>query len=423
MFNNKQGHSLERVLGNFILLILLLPQLPVIFQRSELHINIFALSLSILALLLYRTKIEKKSYIIPLLYFISMQLFLFFSSWFGTEGFSSFGEIPSYFRPTMLLIITLGFLSMIKDLNSLFANLVRVAKIITVAIFIYSICEVFFFSLFSKVMFVFYRLEDKSNIDGVAVSFFTLPYYSAYIMCTLFPLLLSNYEKNKGYSYLYCLMLIASVFLTQSKMGVFLLIGIVFLYWFISVSLKKKIFVLIFFSVFLVALLLSLKAFVAYLNETVGGNFARTLHLMLSNTDQAHNLLERLDDIVETYQAISQHNYLVGIGLGKGETIEIWIAMVMYRYGLIGLLFFIVFFLIVGFKTMFMAMRKGFYSFEERSLFKFVCIWALTIYISQLSGLMLEMSKGGVLSCLMFAVASKCMINNGQTKVEGFKHA
>ncbi|WP_392344260.1 hypothetical protein [Pseudoalteromonas prydzensis] len=412
MTAKNESYPLERVLSSLLLFILLFPQLPVVFQRSELHINIVAISLSILALLLYRTKLEKKLYIIPFIYFFSLQCFLFLSGWFGTEDFLSFGEVPSYFRPTMLLIVTLGFLTMMKDVDSLYHNLVRLAKILTVAIFIYSILEVFLFNYFSKVMFILYRLEDKSNIDGVAVSFFTLPYYGAYIMCTLFPLLLSNYEKNKGRSFFYILMLVISVVLTQSKMGVFLLIGIVFLYWFISVSFKKKVVVLLFFCLFALVMVLSLQEFVAYLNATVGGNFARTLHLMLSNTDQAHNLLERLDDIIETYQAISQHNFFVGIGLGKGETIEVWIAMIMYRYGLTGLFFFIMFFLIIGVKAMLMAMKKDSYSYEKQSLLKFVSIWALTIYISQLSGLMLEMSKGGVLSCLMFAVASKCIMDS-----------
>lgn len=412
-----ESYPLERVLSSLLLFILLFPQLPVIFQRSELHINIVAISLSVLVLLIYRTKLEKELYIIPLVYFLSMQCFLFLSSWLGTEIFTSFSEIPSYFRPTMLLVVTLGFLSMMKNVDSLYHSLVRLAKILTVAIFIYSILEVFLFSYFSKIMFIFYRLEDKSNIDGVAVSFFTLPYYSAYIMCTLFPLLLSNYEKNKGRSFFYILMLVISVVLTQSKMGIFLLIGIVFLYWFISVSLKKKVVVLFFFGFFAIAMVLSLQEFVAYLNATVGGNFARTLHLMLSNTDQAYNLLERLDDIVETYQAISKHNFFVGIGLGKGETIEVWIAMIMYRYGLTGLLFFIMFFLIIGIKAMLMAMKINSYSYEKQSLLKFVSIWALTIYISQLSGLMIEMSKGGVLSCLMFAVASKCIMES-KTKIK-----
>ena len=190
-------------------------------------------------------------------------------------------------------------------------------------------------------------------------------------------------------------------------MGVFLAIGIFFLYWFISSGYKVKVIIVMIFTLFMLMLVIYLKDFAAFLNKEFGGNFAKTLHVILSNTEQAHNLLERLKDISETYHAILNNNISVGVGLGKGQTIEIWVAMIMYRYGFIGLIFFILYFLFVGCLALFKLSESD--DFRHRELLKAVAIWALTIFISQTSGLMLEMSKGAIISCLMFALTARVL--------------
>ncbi|MGI2104689.1 O-antigen ligase family protein [Shewanella frigidimarina] len=413
LFSQNMIIDRKKMLSIFILVCLLFPQFPPLFGRSEVHINLVAILFATLSLTFYKLRLNTNSKILILGYFFSLQLFLFLSYWLGTDSFNGFSDLPSYYRPLMLLFVTLGFLSLIDNLDDAYSTILRVAKIIITLVFCYSILEVFFFDIFSSIMFAIYRIEDKSNINGVAVSFFTLPYYASYILSVFLPLLMSNYKLERSIrSLTLVFMCFICIILTQSKMGVFLALGIAFLYWYLSVNYRKKIIVVIFFGFFLLVLYLFLVDFISYLNSEFGGNFLRTLHSILSNTEHAHNLLERVKDITETYSAIMSNNPFFGVGLAKGKTIEVWIAMIMYRYGLIGLMFFVVFFLWVGFVSIIEINKEnkgGKESFKRIELLKMIVIWSLTIFISQLSGLMIEMSKGAIISSLMFALTARVL--------------
>lgn len=402
--------STDRALKLFLLLCLFLPQFPPVFQRTEFHIHIFALICACLSLILFKLKLNHLEKTLLFSYFVVFQFLLFLSYALGVEGLNGFSDIPSYTRPTMLLIITLGFATLIKNMVVTYDSILSIAKLLICIVFIYSLCEVFLFDVFSGLMHLTYRLEDKININGIAVSFFTLPYYASYILLVFLPILLSNYKLNKSYTSL-CYIFIAfiSITLTQSKMGIFLSFGVLFLYWFLSVSLYKKLLVLIIFSIFFGLLIIYLVDFVTYLIDNYGGNFAKTLHLILTNPEYAYNLTERLDDITETFTLITSNNYFVGVGLGKSITIEIWIAIILYRYGFIGLIFFIIYFLIIGCWAAKKSTQDYIYHEKYRELLKMVAIWALIIFLTQLSDLMIEKSKAAIVSCFMFALAAKVL--------------
>ncbi|TCI05431.1 hypothetical protein EZV61_05630 [Corallincola luteus] len=339
-----------------------------------------------------------------------LQFFLVSSYFFGSEDLGGFSDILSFFRPLMLLVIVLSMVVLTEELTQTYDALIGVTKLIVSCVFLYSLLEVFFFDIFSSLMFLFYRMEDKVNIDGISVSFFTLPYYGAYILCMLLPLTFSNYALTKNKAALfYIFACFGSIVLTQSKMGVFLSFGVLFIYAFLSSSFNKKIIVIIISLLFFGILGYFLVDFVSYLNKEVGGNFARTLHLILTNTEQAHNLNERLEDITGTYSKIIEHNPYVGVGLGKGQTIEIWIGTILYRYGFPGLILFILYFLFIGMAATLKLGRLKHGRPKEAELAKTVAIWAFTIFISQLSGFMMEMSKAAVFSMMMLALSARIL--------------
>ncbi|MCH1931716.1 hypothetical protein L9G16_16195 [Shewanella sp. A25] len=339
-------------------------------------------------------------------YFLFFQFMIMLSFWLGIDQWGGLGDVFSYYRPTMLLIISIGLLNLLEDLDNVFDTIVSFLKLFVTINFLYSIIEVFLFSQVSSILNLLYRMEDKSNISGVAVSFFSLPYYHSYILCTTLPFLISNYRLNKKpINFMFILMCLSSIILSQSKVGVFLSIGIVFYYYFLLGRVRVKWLVLSFFSLFSAFSYYYLSEFVSYLNSEFGGNFARTLHLMLSNTKYAYNLLERLDDITDTIRTLYYDDSVVGLGLAKGKTIEIWIAMILYRYGILGFFVFIIFFAGLAFFS-----YKAGVSQTQTVKGKEVCIsitiWSSTIFISQLSGLMMETSKASAFSMLMLAISA-----------------
>jgi hypothetical protein len=405
----------EQYLMFFISLIAFFPLFPPIFQRNEQHINIIALFLSLFAIFSFKIRIDLYQRVYLFSYFFIFQLALMLSFWLGTEPIGGYSDILSYHRPIMLFIMAFGLVVLIDDLELTYLKLTKIFKVIVTVVFVYSLLEVFAFDVFSAVMFLFYRIEDKSNIGGTAVSFFTLPYYSSYILLIVLPFLISfrKLTKQKSDSK-YIFFCFISIILTQSKMGIVLAIGIFFFYAFLSANLKNKLKVSLFFLIMLSIAGYFIIDFISYLKTEFGGNFARTLHLMLTNTEQAHNLNERLKDITETYAEIMLNNPYVGIGLGKGKTIEIWIGSILYRYGFVGLLFFIMFFLFTGLKAIMMISKVHKSSPIQAELLKIIAIWSLTLYISQLSGFMFEMSKAAVFSMLMLALCTRTLFRNNK---------
>lgn len=406
------------VLKLLLILATFIPQLPPIFNRSEVHINVIFFFLSILFILLLKPKIKKNQIVYLSLYYFTSQLLLIASYTLGPNPFNDTSDLPSLFRPIMLFTFTMLFLTCLTDFKSIYCSILKITKIIVVSVFIYSILEVFFLSNVGNTLFFLYRMEDKSNIDGVAVSFFTLPYYSSYIMLLLFPILLSNHNKNSNIRSLSLILIcISNIVLTQSKMGIFLVFGVIFIYYFISSKLFIKILICFIFIFTAVLLFFFLNDFISFLYYEYGGNFAKTLYLILNDFEHAYNLTERLNDIIHTYDLIKPNNFLFGLGLGKGLTIEIWIASLMYRIGFLGLIFFITFFVV----TSILLYRKIspneiHIDFYYNELVKLVFIWSSTIFISQLSGLMMEASKGAIFSSLMFALSAKCLFDKGSHK-------
>ena len=391
-----------------MLLAALIPQLPPVFYRSEFHINIAFVFFALLIIAVWARFLPLKNIAIVALYFLVLQLLLLLSYVVGSEGMSSLGELPSLLRPAFLFIITTAFAILLSHKNS-FGACIQASKILIVISFFYACLEVFAFDSVAGLIHAIYRLPDKKNIDGVSVSFFTLPYYAAYVHSILMLFILAALSVRVSIVNIVIFsMAVINIILTQSKTGIFVVFVTIFLFWFISVSFKWKVIVATIAMVVLCCVVFFLYDFVKYLNDSIGGNFAYTTMLILEKPDEAGNLAERNNQAADTFHLLSMSGWLIGIGLGKGVLIESWVAYIPYRYGMLGFVFFILFYLLISVRAFFQAAILE--SREDILKSRVLGIWSLCIFFTQLSSLSMEMSKASIYTCLMLAMASGSLL-------------
>ncbi|WP_394200990.1 O-antigen ligase family protein [Marinagarivorans algicola] len=402
----------SHILAAMLLLAVFIPQLPPVFARSEMHINLIGFVVSCGVLAFWGNKFNIIRFYIALFYYSFFQGLLLLAYLFGPEGFGGLTDLPSLFRPLMLLVMCAAFSVLLEGQRSI-QMLYRVFTYITVISFGYAVLEVFFFSLVSPIIHIFYRLPDKNNIDGVSVSFFTLPYYAAYVHSILLLFMLSRYSKEKSVTaVILVLMSLINIILTQSKTGIFVAIATLFIFWFMRASRAGRIWVFILTVVTFITSVYFLYDFIKYLNDSIGGNFAYTTMVMLESPDEAGNLAERSNQVARTFELLMANNPLLGVGLGKGETIESWLAYIPYRYGGLGLMLFVFFYIALTLRCFILFFSVG--NKETKELLMIVCIWSFCLFFTQLSSLSIEISKAAYFSALMIAIASKLVISTGR---------
>lgn len=391
-----------------LLLAAFLPQFPPIFGRSEIHVNVFFLCAASLVIILWVSSLPRRYLIIAGAYFGVLQILLLLSYIMGSEGISSLGELPSLLRPLMLFIITLSF-SILLHHDRAYDACISASIFLTIVSFFYAMFEVFAFDLVSGVIHLLYRLPDKSHIDGVSVSFFTLPYYAAYVHSILMLFVLAGLSLRPSiFLGVVFIMSVINIVLTQSKTGIFVIFLSLFLYWFASVSLKQRFLVMLLAIAVCAAMMHFLYDIVKYLNKGIGGNFAYTTLMMLDRPDEVGNLAERNRQVAQTFDALEESGWFFGVGVGKGVLIESWIAYVPYRYGLLGMVLFTLFYLFVSMRSLYQGARLNVRA--DKVMARVVGVWSISIFFSQLSALSMEVSKASVYTALMLALASSLMI-------------
>ena len=126
---------------------------------------------------------------------------------------------------------------------------------------------------------------------------------------------------------------------------------------------------------------------------------------MLTNPQDSGTLGYRLDMIYTTFERIYNNNVFTGLGLGKGETIESWVGVIPYRYGFLGLFFFITFYGSFSIYHYYKAKKFAATDFINAEMAKWVSIWAASVFFSQLSSLGMEFSKLTIFTATMFSAS------------------
>lgn len=411
-----KAHRSNKIALAFLALILFFPQAPPIFGWSEIHINLIAFALAIMVIFRKHSALNPRVLIALTTYFLTLQSILIATYLFSPQSEFDFSSLPNLFRPTFNLLTAIAFATLIYPNGVTYRNVSRFARILALLGVTYSLLEVFYYEQFGFLAQLLFRREDKSNIDGVAVTFFTLPYYAAYVYLTFLPVLIADFlAKPSGYNLLFVVFILANIILTQSKMGIFVATLVALVTILIQASWASRAVTTVMISILGPIFFFMFPDFIVFLNQTTGGNFARTTYLMLFRPEQAHNLLERVKDVGFAWERVSDNYYFLGAGLGRGETLEVWIATVLYRYGLFGFVFFIG---CVAILTLRLGLRLRRYERHspERRTCLFVFMWVSTIFLTQMSSFMLESSKTGILSCFMLGFALAVLNEGGGWK-------
>ncbi|MBS0043583.1 hypothetical protein KFE26_14940 [Shewanella sp. M16] len=276
----------------------------------------------------------------------------------------------------------------------------RTLKTIVYLSICYVVIELLFNSHFHQLVFSLYKREFRYELLFYGVTFFGTSYYSGYAFLIVFYLCLINYSLNKVMvNFLLILCSAALVILSQSKTIILALFLSTYLY--LIIVNKNYIFRLLLLSapVTLLFIFIANKGFLSDILVSSGLRSAKSLDTLLMNTSNSGTLNVRMDQILYAFDIAYFQSYIFGAGLGRAEDLESLPAVFLYRYGLIGLAFHYIMVFIALFYSAYKiyVLRNSHYRIYALVVF----LWLITLPITQLSGVMIEMSKLSYLSAIM----------------------
>lgn len=384
-------------------IVFLFPLFPNIFVSSHLHINVLVALVSICFLLISTDVKELKKGTVIIFYYLLLQLLLvpalLADISYGNINYSS---ILSFLRP-ILLIMT--FISLIRLVENDFLLGRSIFFLITIS-FVYVIIELLFRGSFQEFIFTFYKRDFRPELFFVGTAFFGTSYYAGYSFLILFYLSLISFHRQTNKKTLILslfLVLLAAVLviLAQSKGIILSLIISIYLYL-LLISRNKYLKLILLFCPFVLIyiLVINMDNFSSFL-RSLNLSSARSLNTLITNSENSGTLNVRLFQFEYAYNAVAEQWIILGAGLGRDIKLESLSAVYLFRYGFIGL---ISFYAIVSYMVL-ISFSKYFklYHSKQRIYPVIVIMWAITLPLSQMSSVMLEMSKMSYLSAIMFA--------------------
>jgi len=408
----RQNHNDSLFLGVFVL-VYLFPQLPPIFNRSELHINFLILTISIFVFLRFPSvKLQKRQLEILAIYFITLQVLLLLSAFISSPEISSLNILPSLIRPLFWFVVSMSISHFVVLDHRFYRTLLSSIKVVVFLNLLFATAEIFFFDQVQSFIHFFYKDATKTNIQGVAVTTFGLPYFHSYVMSIFIPFLLLDFNLRKAKTSLWLgIAALASVVLSQSKVGIAVAVLVLFLSMAPYLSLVTRWLLILSGAGFGVYVWMNLPAVASFLLDNFPGPFAHFFY-QLGKGITPGSYWVRVGEIVDFSQEVFLRGG-IGLGVGKGETIESWIAYTLYRYGFVGIAVFIGFFgwlSIYLFRT-FSHNRVYLAKSWQGVLTLSTAIWSLAIFVSQLSSLSMDYSKAGFYTCVMLVLGAKLVTN------------
>ena len=316
----------------------------------------------------------------------------------------NFGSFLSFLRPLMLLLTSLAAIKMVQS-SDFFVK--RVIYIVATLSIIYVICEIFFIEYFSSIIFFLYKRDFRVELINSGVSFFGTTYYAGYSFLVMFYFSIINYElydktlKGKMAVFSFSVLVLFS----QSKTMLFALIISLFIYF----VYKQRGFIMKF--LFIIFPFLVVSTFIIFLDEISSFLLStdiisfKSLATLLTNREESGTLNTRLEQVVFAWNSSLNNFAIFGSGLGRDESLESLPAVFIYRYGILGLLIFILFVIWIILSSLIVLIKSAPYKSKVYALVVFM--WSLTLPLTQLSGVMIEMSKMSFFSALMLGIFVK----------------
>lgn len=395
----------------FVITSVLMPLFPSLLNRSQVHINMYMALLSIITFFLFRFNFNNERFFRILTFYTTLQLLLLLSYLFGVESPSGLGDVMSLVRPFLLFILTGAFYVIsFNEPKVFYVELSKVLSVLVITSIAIGIIELVRPPVLIDLIFFFFKMSDKLDIVNSSVGFFSLPYYNAFfyissIIVILFVSLHTRFDYLSVFS-LFCGVL--GVFLTQSKTGVLALVLILFFSIFLKLSRLYKFLFFICFGLLFIFISQFLGEMLIYLNEHYSGNLIRTSYNIYHNQEDTNTLGVRILQVSETFNLILNGNIFWGLGLGKDVLLESWLSTSLYRYGIFGtiLLFIVPSYIVLKLLLKANMGNRHFNRLNESKdyLIYIFPVWLSSCFFTQLSALMIEVSKGALIGCLMIGI-------------------
>ncbi|EFA4194699.1 O96 family O-antigen polymerase [Escherichia coli O96] len=386
--------SSNKILSLLFGVILFLPLFPVQLNETQYHVTLaILLGLILIFLMSWKQLGGFKGGSPVLYYYLCLQLLLILSGVMGVDTVKEYQDLISLFRPMVLLSSFYLLYCLTSRNRDFFRTLIKPMKFICMAMFIWAVYEsIIQNNIFQSINYLLYKMERKDDIKNVAVTFFFLPYYSAFVsvfMIAFFYTCRYTYKIRGTYKYIF--MSFCCIVLTQSKTGVVAALFLIVCCELISSSQLKRIFcvvcviILFFISFYFYDYLLM------YLNLYFPGNFTRTLSQLVDDPGSAYTLSARIEQFLSIYSQTMQHIPFIGYGLGRDLLIESWPATIYVRYGWIGICVFLIFNFFLIFKGICYYLTHTSNACRYQAIiFSF---WIISTLISQMSAMMTENTK------------------------------
>lgn len=379
-------------------IVMLTPLFPNVMGTSQVHVNLLLITLAAGALAFLSTFRYSYSFLVIFVYYSLLQLLLILGMLFSDAEFS-ISEVPSIFRPlmSMFILFCVGLLVRASEFSE--RELYRVLILFLIVSVGYLFVEIFFYNEFSFIVFDLYKREYRESLLNSFTSFYGTTYYSGFIYYSVFALL-APFVLSRNYSFaiFFAILTIVLTFVAQSKLMVVTLLFHMCLFFSVMIPIAWRLFLIpaivgsflwVYFSGALSDILVEIPL-----------SSASSLNRLLYSPETSGTLNIRVEQIVNVFNELS----FLGIGTGQGVALESWLSSYLYRYGLLGVVAFLVFNLFLANRAYVVSRKEREISYLKSNFMFSLSIWFLLIPFSQLSSVMIDGSKFIFVYCIFIAL-------------------
>ncbi|OQQ07433.1 hypothetical protein BK411_12540 [Vibrio splendidus] len=194
------------------------------------------------------------------------------------------------------------------------------------------------------------------------------------------------------------------VVLSLSKTMIFSLLISSYLMLLVYVRIKLVRFFLFFIPLLFTFILFYYQAEISEMLSDAGVPALSSIKTLLYDSSNSGSVITRSQQIIDSFELSQSHSAIFGAGLGQSASIESLPAVFLYRYGLIGLIFFYIVNLVLFIFSVYKLVQGG---KENFAIYFALSLWLITLPITQLSGVMIEQSKMAFISAIMLGYLFK----------------
>jgi hypothetical protein len=413
----------------FLALVLFFPGLISFFGLAvEQGLTILIFGVSILCLLLFKTKLSFRVFYVSFCFYAYFQISVIISLLRSTDIFIS-SDLVEIFKPLYLYVFFILPYCILREVDDLY----RVSYSLMFFCIILSL-----FGIFESWTSIGYNISTflykpaRAVLKDKAVASFIITYTFASFMILPFFYFITKFLSEKkvfNINIMISFIMVFCIFSTQSKtvfIGLFFTLALFFLCYLIYGFTINKKRVLVFIFCFIISLLLGIGVLMELFEDKLGYIYSG-LEIVLSSflsggvataiysTPSVFLRFEQLEFALNQQDTIP----LIGVAIGKSVLMpESIYALYIYRFGLIGL--------ILHFIMLWVLIKKSYHcasffaEFKDKHLYSFfmaIHFYALSLPLSYFSSAVNDQTRTGFV--FYFLIASTLFIS---TKIEESKN-